>query len=578
MRTALFFVLAFGVASAVPAQILNIPVSQCVWRVGDDPAWAAGNLDESNWRPLTDGKLQPDDLRLWFRCHADLSSLRGVAHPAIQIFVPAAYQLFLNGEPIGGTGDLRSGSFSTDIGHTFLLSQRVPQDAAITLRVSYRYVVMSASNLLPSLTVQAGDERALSDRRAATVLADASRILRTTILYGVIGVFGFVLLGLYLNDRSRLELLLLSFECIATSGIYLNLAGANALLDYPARMYCLIFSLSTVVSQVVYPWFFFRLLQRRVPLLLWAAIALASFDHALWAPIALLPLAPSRLLGAVYANWAAQVGFSARVVVAFAPFIAFWPYSRISRRILPLAIPCLVWGTQQVLYFLVRLSVWQVFGLPNFAPRWNLTLAELEPVISFCVVAVLIGLLFREQRKVAEESAEMTGQLQAARRVQQYLIPAQLPATPGFAIESEYLPTREVGGDFFQVIPQADNSLLVVVGDVAGKGVEAGMLAALIVGAIRTAAAFTPDPERILALLNERLFQLDVGDRLMLMSDGIAEAQDAHGALFGFDRIGQMLRDGRAAAELATAAQSFGQADDITVLTLSYAAAEVVHA
>jgi serine phosphatase RsbU (regulator of sigma subunit) len=68
-------------------------------------------------------------------------------------------------------------------------------------------------------------------------------------------------------------------------------------------------------------------------------------------------------------------------------------------------------------------------------------------------------------------------------------------------------------------------------------------------------------------------FKLADGDSLMLMTDGVAEAQDAEGRLFGFDRIGEMLRTGAAADALAKAAQAFGQEDDITVLTVRSVAA-----
>jgi serine phosphatase RsbU (regulator of sigma subunit) len=68
-------------------------------------------------------------------------------------------------------------------------------------------------------------------------------------------------------------------------------------------------------------------------------------------------------------------------------------------------------------------------------------------------------------------------------------------------------------------------------------------------------------------------FKLAEGDSLMLMTDGVAEAQDAQGHLFGFERVGQMLRQGVAAATLAAAAQDFGQQDDITVLTVRSVAA-----
>ena len=61
-------------------------------------------------------------------------------------------------------------------------------------------------------------------------------------------------------------------------------------------------------------------------------------------------------------------------------------------------------------------------------------------------------------------------------------------------------------------------------------------------------------------------FQLAQGDTLMLMSDGVAEAQDRHGSLFGFERIRTMLQQAVTAEDIATAAQQFGQEDDISVL------------
>jgi serine phosphatase RsbU (regulator of sigma subunit) len=241
------------------------------------------------------------------------------------------------------------------------------------------------------------------------------------------------------------------------------------------------------------------------------------------------------------------------------------------------------------------------------------------------LLAVFAILILRFTRTRGEEERFAT-EVHAAQEVQQYLIPTQLPQTPGFRIESEYRPAREVGGDFFQILPNPqDGSVLIVVGDVAGKGLHAGMLATLIVGAIRTAAAFTNDPEKILALLNERLlgrglvtclalrierdgnvvlvnaghlppylnekelamegalplgaipgaqfsvlrFRMAEGESLMLMSDGVAEAQDGKGHLFGFERVSAMLSGRATAAGLADAAQDFGQEDDITVLTVA---------
>jgi serine phosphatase RsbU (regulator of sigma subunit) len=57
------------------------------------------------------------------------------------------------------------------------------------------------------------------------------------------------------------------------------------------------------------------------------------------------------------------------------------------------------------------------------------------------------------------------------------------------------------------------------------------------------------------------------------MSDGIAEATDADGQLFGFERIDELLRESVSAAALASAAQNFGQEDDISVITITRTAA-----
>jgi serine phosphatase RsbU (regulator of sigma subunit) len=227
-------------------------------------------------------------------------------------------------------------------------------------------------------------------------------------------------------------------------------------------------------------------------------------------------------------------------------------------------------------------------------------------------------------RTTNQERAELHGEMASAREIQQYLIPEKLPPTPGLTIHSVYQPSREVGGDFFQVLPDSrDGSTLIVVGDVAGKGLKAGMLAALIVGAIRTAFKFTSDPGSILALLNERLqgrglvtclamcidrngsvefanaghlppyingkelaldgalplgalpdiafpvarIQLREGQSILLVSDGVVEARNAAGELFGFERTAAISTE--SAHDIADAAQRFGQEDDITVLTLT---------
>jgi serine phosphatase RsbU (regulator of sigma subunit) len=115
-------------------------------------------------------------------------------------------------------------------------------------------------------------------------------------------------------------------------------------------------------------------------------------------------------------------------------------------------------------------------------------------------------LLLRRLLQSVKRQREMALDVKQAQEVQQIILPEYRIVLSGFAIESEYRSAREVGRDFFQVIPRdRDGSLLIVAGDVAGKGLQAGMLVALLIGAIRMAAESDPDPESMLAAWNRRL-------------------------------------------------------------------------
>jgi hypothetical protein len=252
---------------------------------------------------------------------------------------------------------------------------------------------------------------------------------------------------------------------------------------------------------------------------------------------------------------------------------------------------------------------------------WDLT----DPFL----VAVLVFLMLRRLLRSLKRQRQMALDVKQAQEVQQVILPLARVEAAGFAIESEYRPALEVGGDFFQIIPnEADGSVLIVAGDVTGKGLRAGMLVALLVGAIRSTADWSMDPLVVLQALNQRLlgrgdaqatclalriekdgsvtlanaghlapflngeamemegalplgmiegaefsvmnFQLSENDRLMLMSDGIAEATDANGTLFGFERVHELLSIADNAAEVANAAQKFGQEDDISVISVTW--------
>jgi hypothetical protein len=106
---------------------------------------------------------------------------------------------------------------------------------------------------------------------------------------------------------------------------------------------------------------------------------------------------------------------------------------------------------------------------------------------------------------VSREQARSAAELNAAREIQQRLVPVALPQFANCRIEVAYLPAQEVGGDFYQVIDQHDGSILIVVGDVSGKGLRAAMTGASAIGALQAITATTTSPVVLLEALNRQI-------------------------------------------------------------------------
>ncbi len=125
-------------------------------------------------------------------------------------------------------------------------------------------------------------------------------------------------------------------------------------------------------------------------------------------------------------------------------------------------------------------------------------------IVSYTVfLASLLAVIFYRFIHVSQEEQRSAAEIEAARSVQAMLIPTKLPSNHNFMLESAYLPVNGVGGDFFQVLPLKDDSMLIVVGDVSGKGLQAAMNASTLVGALRN--ELSHDPATMLNNLNNVL-------------------------------------------------------------------------
>jgi hypothetical protein len=258
------------------------------------------------------------------------------------------------------------------------------------------------------------------------------------------------------------------------------------------------------------------------------------------------------------------------------------------------------------------------------------TTVGLQLILRTALFLAIVYAVLRYAIEYRQRQNALEREYQNAREVQQVLVPEALPSVPGFNLASAYKPAREVGGDFFQILPMEGGGALIVIGDVSGKGMPAAMTVSLLVGTVRTLAHYTQSPGEILTAMNFRMlnrsaggfttclvvrvdpdgkltianaghlapylnghelavhggmplgleptrsyaestFKLGEHEQLTMLTDGVVEARNRHGELYGFQRTAEIAIN--SADAIADVAREFGQEDDITVLTLSRIAA-----
>jgi serine phosphatase RsbU (regulator of sigma subunit) len=97
-------------------------------------------------------------------------------------------------------------------------------------------------------------------------------------------------------------------------------------------------------------------------------------------------------------------------------------------------------------------------------------------------------------------------ELEIAQDIQHLLLPRTLPQLTGFGLAGGWKSAREVGGDFYDVIATGDQSLLLMIADVMGKGVPAALFATEMRGLLRGLTARSSDPAELLSGLNRLLY------------------------------------------------------------------------
>ena len=102
----------------------------------------------------------------------------------------------------------------------------------------------------------------------------------------------------------------------------------------------------------------------------------------------------------------------------------------------------------------------------------------------------------------AIERARSEQELNMARRIQRGFLLSQFPSMPRLEVHAVNVSSREVSGDFYDVVPAGDGAFLLAIADVSGKGVPAALLSSMLQASLRTQAGTVPSVAAILTNVN----------------------------------------------------------------------------
>jgi hypothetical protein len=638
-------------ASAPPPSISRIKLGNSdadlngpwKFRTGDNMAWAQPDFDDSNWGTMdltAPGGAGTNDFipgwtamgypgysgYAWYRLQVDVQGTDSALALKMPHDADDAYQVFVDGKLIGEFGAFGKGHVTAYNSQPrgFPLPKSI-RGGVITIAI--RMWMDSATRFLSPDAGGMHEPPVLGTAQAiaSEVQLDwdyedhllGSGFLETLILLLAL-VVALSLVWLDPGEESFRWLGLVSLAILADNAITLTVNYTAIIGQTPAVILVQVILVNLFIGLWVIFWgYWFRIDHiSRLHRAVWSLVLLLMAGTAMLSPPLHGQVVPTHFGPSIQTAL-----LTVKLVLAVVLFVVTYLGIRKDKAegwmALPAVLLAAIANYQRELHMIHVQTRFAVLG-------YSINLGTVSTCLSLLLVTVMVSRRFlHSERKKEQWKLE----IEQARNVQQVLIPEELPVIPGLRIQSEYRPAREVGGDFFQIIPgQAEGSVSIVLGDVTGKGVQAGMLVALIVGAIRTEVQHGVAPELILQGVNDQMcerkhvsatcvmlgidpdgvvtlanaghlapylngkememegalplgviggmdfpvmkFQMEPGDRLVMMSDGIAEAQNAAGALFGFERVHELMSRQISAAELATEAQNFGQEDDILVLSI----------
>ncbi|MDH4337194.1 MAG: PP2C family protein-serine/threonine phosphatase [Candidatus Krumholzibacteria bacterium] len=132
-----------------------------------------------------------------------------------------------------------------------------------------------------------------------------------------------------------------------------------------------------------------------------------------------------------------------------------------------------------------------------------------EELGHLALLSTQIGAAFQNIRLLAEsvERKVFEEELKIARKIQMQMLPSAPPSLPGFDLFGVTVPSRQVGGDYYDFVLVDGRWLVVVVADVSGKGIPASILTATLQATVRTNTDAQTQPRDMMARLNRLLYR-----------------------------------------------------------------------
>ncbi len=628
MKTLLILALLTASALAADPGFVYLDLSgPWRWTAADDPRFAAPEFDDSAWSteslPHSSRSLGTRLARQGFSWHRRAVDLppqaRGQRLSLTVGAIREGYQVFVNGRLVGDTGPFSLSELRLARPRVFdLPSLGDAPRAVIALRVWEVALRGTMAWNVPDAGPWLLTSPALAPRQAGQSAIERQRLRRIGDIANPLVVLSLatVILLVWFNARGQRELLWLSLFLVAASAgrliRYLEITPEAQPFGWPAY-------LLTVVGRLLPPALQAQFIAAtfRMPWVSRTAWPLALIGAGLiaWLPpdverqyfVMIGFLALTQPITALTNVAIGLVGFAALLRVALRPPDRHEVWQGAGRYILLV-------GTALAV-------VSQLINTTTLAPILTPVLgASLETYVTPLAAIGMTLVIARRLLRDRDEKLRLAGELEAARGIQQLLLPSAQTSTTSHTAEAAYQPASEVGGDFYWTRAEPDGALLVVVGDVSGKGLRAAMLVSVAVGILRNERSSSP--AAILTALNRGLaghtgggfvtaccarFDLDgtvtiasaghpapyadgrelevatglplgivtgvaydesttTGHHFTFVSDGVVEAENTQRELFGFDRTREIST--KSAREIAEAAKAWGQNDDITVVTV----------